>query len=80
MGNLPGMVDHMDPTPLKVQLANELRAKIQSGELASGQPIPSESYLQQQHGVARGTVRAAVKILQDEGLVITIQGRATYVK
>jgi DNA-binding GntR family transcriptional regulator len=73
------VVDHLDPTPLKVQLANVLRARIMSGDLAKGQPLPSESYLQQEHGVSRGTVREAVKILQDEGLVVTIQGRATYV-
>jgi DNA-binding GntR family transcriptional regulator len=73
------VVDHLDPTPLKVQLANELRAQIESGALAKGQALPSESYLQQEHGVARGTVREAVKLLRAEGLVITIQGRGTYV-
>jgi GntR family transcriptional regulator len=73
------MVDQLDPKPLKVQLANLLRAQIESGELAKGQKLPSESTLQQDHGVSRGTVREAVKILQKEGLVITIQGRATYV-
>lgn len=65
--------------PLKVQLANVLHSMIESGELAKGEAIPSESRLQQEHGVSRGTVREAVKILQDEGLVVTIQGRATYV-
>jgi GntR family transcriptional regulator len=73
------MVDHLDPTPLKVQLAHVLRARIESRELAKGQKIPSESYLQQEYGVSRGTVREAVKILQAEGIVITIQGRGSYV-
>jgi DNA-binding GntR family transcriptional regulator len=73
------MVDQLDPTPLKVQLANELRARIESGDLEPGQPIPSESYLQQEHGVSRGTVREAVAILREQGLVVTIQGRGTYV-
>ena len=73
------MVDQLDPTPLKEQLANVLRARIESGELPPGQPIPSESYLQQEHGVSRGTVREAVALLREAGLVITIQGRGTYV-
>ena len=73
------MVDRLDPTPLRDQLAAVLRSQIESGVLAKGQPIPSESYLQQEYGLARGTVRAAVKLLQEEGLVVTIQGRATYV-
>ena len=43
-------------------------------------PLPSESYLQHQYGVSRGTVRAAVGILRDEGLVVTIGGRGTFVR
>lgn len=74
------MVDHLDPVPLKVQLADELRARIESGDLPPGKPVPSESYLQQEHGVSRGTVREAMGILRDDGLVITIQGRGTYVR
>jgi GntR family transcriptional regulator len=73
------VVDHLDPTPLKEQLANVLRRRIKSGDLAKGEPIPSEKTLQQEYGVARGTAREAVKLLQAEGLVITIQGRGSYV-
>ena len=73
-------VDHMDPTPLYVQLANILRRMIESGELEPRAPLPSESYLQQEHGVARGTVRMAVRILRDEGLVVTIGGRGSFVR
>lgn len=66
--------------PLYVQLAGILRRMIESGELPVRAPLPSESYLQQQHGVSRGTVRAAVGILRDEGLVVTIGGRGTFVR
>jgi GntR family transcriptional regulator len=72
-------VDHMDPTPLYVQLASILRGLITSGELQPRAPLPSESYLQQEQGVSRGTVRMAVAILRDEGLVVTIGGRGTFV-
>lgn len=74
------MVDQLDPTPLKVQLADLLRARIESGGLAAGSAVPSESFLMQDHGVSRGTVRAAMGILRAEGLVITIQGRGTFVR
>jgi GntR family transcriptional regulator len=73
-------VDHMDPTPLYVQLADILRGMITSGELRPRAPLPSESYLQQEQGVSRGTVRMAVAILRDEGLVVTIGGRGTFVR
>ncbi|HTX53482.1 MAG TPA: GntR family transcriptional regulator [Candidatus Baltobacteraceae bacterium] len=69
----------MDPTPLYTQLANILRDMIKSGELQQRAPLPSESYLQQEQGVSRGTVRMAVAILRDEGLVVTIGGRGTFV-
>jgi GntR family transcriptional regulator len=72
-------VDHLNPMPLYLQLANILRGMIESGELPSRAPLPSESYLQQQHQVSRGTVRTAVSILRDEGLVVTIGGRGTFV-
>jgi GntR family transcriptional regulator len=73
-------MDKMDPTPLYVQLADVLRGMIASGELQPRSTLPSESYLQQEQGVSRGTVRMAIAILRDEGLVITIGGRGTFVK
>ena len=69
----------MDPTPLYTQLADILRDMIKSGELQPRAPLPSESYLQQEQGVSRGTVRMAVAILRDEGLAVTIGGRGTFV-
>ena len=73
-------VDHMDPTPLYAQLADILRQMITSGELQPRSLLPSESYLQQEHGVSRGTVRMAMGILREEGLVVTIAGRGTFVR
>src|SRR5215472_6771379 len=72
-------VDHMDPTPLYTQLADILREMIKSAELQPRSALPSESYLQQEQGVSRGTVRMAIGILRDEGLVVTIRGRGTFV-
>jgi len=73
------MVDHLDPTPLPRQLASILRAAIEEGEYQRGDPLPSESTLVQEHGVSRGVVRQAMEILRYEGLVVTIQGRRSYV-
>jgi GntR family transcriptional regulator len=73
------MVDHMSPKPLYQQLADLLAAKIENGELAPGTPLPSESYLRQEHGVSRVTVRSAVRLLRERGLVITLPQRGTFV-
>jgi DNA-binding GntR family transcriptional regulator len=70
----------MNPEPLYHQLAAILRDMITTGELEPRAPLPSESYLQQEQGVSRGTVRMAVGILRDEGLVVTIGGRGTFVR
>jgi GntR family transcriptional regulator len=72
-------VDNMNPTPLYRQLADILREMITSGQLEPRSLLPSESHLQQEHGVSRGTVRTAMGILRDEGLVVTISGRGTFV-
>jgi GntR family transcriptional regulator len=73
-------VDHLDPTPLWKQLAAVLRQMIQSGELKPRAPLPSESQLQQQYEVSRGTIRKALDQLREDGLVVTITGRGTFVK
>lgn len=70
-------VDQRDPTPLHEQLAALLRAAIRSGEYTD--MLPSESQLQAEHGVSRGTVRRAIATLESEGLVQTIQARGTFV-
>jgi GntR family transcriptional regulator len=73
-------VDHLDPTPLYEQLAAVLRQMIKSGQLQPRDPMPSESQLQQEPGVSRGTIRRALAIVKDEGLVVTIAGWGTLVK
>lgn len=73
------MIDQLSPTPLYVQLADLLAVRIERGELEAEKPLPSESTLQQEYGLARGTVRAAVRLLRERGLVTTVPQRGTYV-
>jgi GntR family transcriptional regulator len=71
-------VDQRDPMPLHEQLAAILRAEINDGTYAEAGMLPSESYLQQEHGVSRGTVRRAIETLAGEELVFTIAARGTF--
>jgi GntR family transcriptional regulator len=73
------VVDHLDPTPLYEQLAAVLAGQIERGELAPRQPLPSEAELAREHGVARRTVRRALELLRERGLVVSIERRGTYV-
>ncbi|HET9898835.1 MAG TPA: winged helix-turn-helix domain-containing protein [Streptosporangiaceae bacterium] len=73
-------VDHRDPAALYLQLAAIIRAQIASGELLSDDPVPSESQLEKAHSVSRVTVRKAIEVLRNEGLVYTLPQRGTYVR
>ncbi|HEY4854703.1 MAG TPA: winged helix-turn-helix domain-containing protein [Streptosporangiaceae bacterium] len=72
-------VDHEGKTPVYLQIAAILRTAIKRGDYAPGRPIPSETRLMQEHGVARLTARKAVRVLADEGLVEVVPGRGAYV-
>ena len=62
------------------QIAAWLRARIEAGEFRPGEdPLPSEAELQELFEVSRDTARRAVKVLRDEGLVVTVPQRGTYV-
>ena len=76
---MPMTIDPWSNTPLWQQLAAILRELIESGELSAGDQLPSELTLQQRHGVARGTVRHAIRQLRDEGLVVVFAGRGAFV-
>jgi GntR family transcriptional regulator len=69
-------LDRLSPVPLWEQLAEILRKDIRAGN----RPIMSESHLEQTYGVGRSTVRLALTALRDEGLIVTIPGRGTFVK
>jgi DNA-binding GntR family transcriptional regulator len=73
------MIDPDGPTPVYLQLAEILAGRIERGELQPNRPVPSESTLQQQYGVARGTVRHAIATLRERGLVFTVPQRGTFV-
>lgn len=73
------MIDPEGPVPRYVQLAAILRERIRSGALPPDRPIPSILSLQQEFGLARGTVLHAVDVLRQEGLVYTVPGKGTFV-
>ncbi|MFF7412900.1 FadR/GntR family transcriptional regulator [Streptomyces lydicus] len=61
------------------QVIAQLRAQITSGEWPVGARIPTEPELVEQLGVARNTVREAVRALAHNGLLDIRQGSGTYV-
>ena len=66
--------------PLADQVIAQLRTQITSGEWPVGSRIPTEVELVEQLGVARNTVREAVRALAHNGLLDIRQGSGTYVR
>ena len=66
--------------PLYYQLKEILRNKIENQEFREGDMIPSESEIQQRYGVSRATVRKAIQLLVNEGIMEKKRGKGTFVK
>jgi GntR family transcriptional regulator len=68
-------------TPLYVQLANVLRDRIRSGQIPVGRRLPSQAELEVETGgaVSRRTIKSALEVLADEGLVQGVQGKGVFV-
>lgn len=61
-------------------LAAALRARIVAGEWPPGSALPAEQTLSAEHGVALGTMRRALDLLAEQGLVERLHGRGTFVR
>lgn len=72
-------IDHAGDEYVYVQLADILRGQIERGELPPGRMVPSARSLSEQYGIAIGSVKRAIRLLQDEGLVHTKIGRGIFV-
>jgi GntR family transcriptional regulator len=62
------------------QVADDLRKKISTGELAPGAQLPSEPELDTLYSVSRGTTRKALAQLASEGLTESRQGKGVFVR
>jgi DNA-binding GntR family transcriptional regulator len=71
-------IDITSPVYPYVQIADQLRAAIASGEITG--MLPSLTDIARDAGVALGTARRALGVLKDEGLVYGVPGRGTFVR
>lgn len=62
------------------QVADDIRADIESGRMDSGSRLPSEFELADQYGVSRSTIRRATAELIAEGKAVVLRGRGTYIR
>lgn len=62
------------------EVADEIRARIENGELPPGAVVPSENRLMSDYGVSRDTANKALRLLREAGLTEARQGAATRVR
>lgn len=68
-----------DALPLYLQIADELRRNIEESVFNVGDQLPTELELSKRFGVHRHTLRRAVEVLRQEGIVDVERGRGTFV-
>jgi GntR family transcriptional regulator len=62
-----------------IQLKNSLKSKILRGDYCVGDKLDSERSMAEKYGINRQTVRKAIKFLENEEYLVTIQGKGTFV-
>lgn len=73
------LVEHTGQ-PKYLELAKLLRQEIASGRYPVGSELPSTARLTESFGVSTTVVRAAIRELRTEGLVVGQPGKAVYVR
>lgn len=54
------------------EIADTLRERIRTGDLKAGDRLPTQAELAEEFGVERGTVRQALRALQEDGLLSNV--------
>jgi GntR family transcriptional regulator len=61
------------------RVMTDISGKIERGELQPGQKLPSIVRLAEQYDVSQTTVKTALLVLRQSGLIIGRQGKGTFV-
>jgi GntR family transcriptional regulator len=77
---MPDRIDKDRFEPAYAQLAAIIHRQIADGVYPPGEKIPSESSISKQYGLSPMTVRQAIGVLTEQGLLERIQGSGTFVK
>ncbi|GHE39821.1 hypothetical protein GCM10017673_47720 [Streptosporangium violaceochromogenes] len=78
--DVPVRIDSDSYVPAYHQIADDLRRRIESGDLAPGQKLLPEMRLAHEYGVGKDTLRDALAQLRSEGLIRTVSRDGSYVR
>jgi GntR family transcriptional regulator len=71
---------YTDARPLQVRVADDIRMRIESGEYAPGQQLPTLDELAEANGCSLAVIRKALDLLRQQGLVVTQHGKGSFVR
>ncbi|GAA3219500.1 hypothetical protein GCM10017691_02990 [Pseudonocardia petroleophila] len=69
-----------DSRPTYLQVADVLRAEIRNGQLPVGERVPSVRDLSERFEIAPVTTQSALRVLRDEGLIVSRSTRGYFVR
>jgi GntR family transcriptional regulator len=69
-----------DARTLQVRIADDFRARIETGDYPPGQQLPTYDDIAADYLCSLAVVRKAVDLLRQQGLVVTLQGKGSYVR
>lgn len=76
----PGRTEEEGALPAYLRIAQTLADRVNSGIYTAGSRLPSGSELCTEFGVSPMTVRRALSLLENRGLVLGVKGRGTYAR
>ena len=74
------IINNSSMVPVYEQLTSQIKQRIISGELAGGSALPSVRNLSNDLKISALTVKKAYDKLEEEGFVVTVHGKGTYVQ
>ncbi len=74
------MVDRENPIPMYLQVVNWITSMLQSSEYDVGSKLPSEGELSEKFQLNRNTIRHAISVMVQQGLLEKQKGVGTFVR
>lgn len=74
------MINPTSAVPLYVQVADDLRRRIEMGEFSESGVLPSENGFCEEYEVSRATIRKAIQTLVDDDVLDTRHGKGTFIR
>lgn len=73
------IINHSLMTPIYEQVVDQIKTMIRKGELKENDQLPSVRTLSKELKISALTVKKAYDNLEEEGFVVTVHGKGTYV-